>query len=625
MKREFLIAILLFSLLFPSKQFAQQYENFYTIKDSINNGYDSLLQVLGPDSMQGTGYYPNQRWIDFWEPLVFPSGDFQVEHTKQQQYISDYISGYYPDNSTSFNLNWEIIGPTQMPEGSSAHLKGMGQIHYIAFDPNDPTYQKVFACSPIGGLWKSTDGGANWVNAGTDKGLPLCGVSSIAIDPNNSDSWYISTGDGEALNRGGWQKTVGVYHSSDAGITWSLMGLENENYMRKIVFVRYQNIMHLFVATTTGIYEWDDGDTSPSFNQLIAGDFYDIEIDPVNPGIVYASGCGLNASVHKIDWINNTYTELPNIATIDPHEARRLIIDISPAAPNYLFIVATYNLDPLTSATAYLYRYDLSSSTLLPKGILPQAALGEPGVGPERAMGWAVSPVLNASGDLVMVFGNTAPISQSNNLLDNNPCTWTDVTSSNPNSPYSTCKIHVDMHHMIFTPNGQELWVGNDGGVYKSEMPDLINNWEEKNTGLAVAAVYYSAVSPIDEDIALSGQWDDGTIFYNRGGLNTWSQKHVVGGDGFQCHFDWNNVNNMWASYQYTVRRSTDGGLNFTPTSGANLHFNAFYVQNKVLSNILYGSNSSGVRRSTDFGLTWNNYANYPGVTNVNRQRKVHQ
>ncbi len=308
------------------------------------------------------------------------------------------------------------------------------------------------------------------------------------------------------------------------------------------------------------------------FTELIDGDLYDIEFDPQNTGIAYASGTGANTSIYKIDWINDIYTELPNLSSIPVEDGRRLIIEISEAAPEYLFIVATYKKTVILE-DAFLYRYSLSTNTIIPKGKLPYQTAGPQGVGPERAMGWTISPVLNNNNELIMVHGNTAPIRQSNNLLDETNCVWTNVTST-----YTSCEIHVDMHHMVFEPDGQTLWVGNDGGVYKSTMPDLINNWEEKSNGLAVATIHNLAVSEGNKDIALSGAFDCGSNLYTRNN-NEWNEKHVVGGDGFQCQFDWNNPNRMWASWQHGVWRSDNGGQNFYHKGGGFALGNIFHSE----------------------------------------------
>jgi hypothetical protein len=592
---------------------AQQEQNFYTIKTYWDNYYDSLLLVNGPDSMQGSGYNPYKRWVDYWEPKVYPHGDFSIERQEHEQYVADYLNGETTQNSAGFTLDWDFIGPDKMPEGASTAFKGLGQIHYIAFDPNDPTCDKMFACSPAGGLWRSLDGGNIWFNAGTDKGLPLCGVSSIAIDPENSDThWFVSTGNGDPMPDKSWaQNSIGLGRTIDGGINWEIIGLENIHQMRKVILKRHQGNIQLLVATTGGLYECEDALAgNPQFSLLEAGNFYDVEFDPQNTGIAYASSTGPNSSVYKINWINNSSAVLPSLSSIPVEDGRRLIIEISDAAPQYLFIVSTYMAG---SNTSYLYRYNLTTNEITPKGSLDQSALNEPGVGPERAMGWTVSPVLNNNNELIMVHGNTAPIRITSNLLDSYPCIWTNVTSG-----YSSCEIHVDMHYIVFEPDGQTLWVGNDGGVYKSTMPDLQANWQEKNNGLAVATIHHLAVTEDDKEIALSGAYDCGINLYTNSN-DLWSEKHVVyGWDGFQCQIDWDNANRMWAGTNGfgsgQIHRSVNGGLNFSSMAHG-FHWHSYFIQNNSMPEILYGTGESGLRRSTDYGDTWQMHSAYPGVS----------
>ncbi len=380
MKRNLLLLVIIISY-FGS--LSQESDNFYTIKTNLDMYFDSVINIYGLENMQGRDYNPYMRWVDYWQPILYPHGDFVIERQQHEQYISEFISGNITYSYTPFELEWNLIGPNSMPEGTQRWAKGLGQIHYIAFDPNDTLYLKMFACSPVGGLWKSFDGGENWINAGTDKGLPRCGVSSIAFDPDNSETnWFISTGNAESMpGRFLWQNSIGVARTTDGGGSWEIIGLTNVLRMRKLISTKYQGNVVLLVATTNGVYVCMDAlSAQPQFVKLIDGDFYDVEFDPISFGTAYASGTGLNTSVYSLDWINSTHEELQNLEMIPSHEGRRLIIDISPAAPENLFIVATYWGGPNTS---YLYRYNLPSSTLISKGMLPKADLNEPGVGPE--------------------------------------------------------------------------------------------------------------------------------------------------------------------------------------------------------------------------------------------------
>ena len=93
-----------------------------------------------------------------------------------------------------------------------------GRTRALIFDPNDATQETVYAGGVSGGLWKNTnisDINSVWTYVGISENLS---VSSIAIDPNNSNIWYVGTGESytgaDAVGNGLW-KTI------DGGATWS--------------------------------------------------------------------------------------------------------------------------------------------------------------------------------------------------------------------------------------------------------------------------------------------------------------------------------------------------------------------------------------------------------------------
>ena len=104
-----------------------------------------------------------------------------------------------------------------------------GRTRVVLFDPNDATQETVFAGGVSGGLWKNTNISSvesSWVQVGVSENLS---VSSIAVDPNNSDIWYVGTGEsytgGDAVGNGLW-KTI------DGGTTWNHVfgGVTGETY-----------------------------------------------------------------------------------------------------------------------------------------------------------------------------------------------------------------------------------------------------------------------------------------------------------------------------------------------------------------------------------------------------------
>ena len=104
MKRNTLLILLMCNFLY-SLVFSQQYQNFYTTKADLDPYYDSLIQVNGIDSMQGTGYKQYKRWVDYWEPLLYPNGDFAIYRQNLEQYVSDFVSGNAPQSVAPFTLD----------------------------------------------------------------------------------------------------------------------------------------------------------------------------------------------------------------------------------------------------------------------------------------------------------------------------------------------------------------------------------------------------------------------------------------------------------------------------------------------------------------------------------------
>jgi photosystem II stability/assembly factor-like uncharacterized protein len=91
-----------------------------------------------------------------------------------------------------------------------------GRVDALAVDPTNPNV--VYAGAAGGGVWKTVDGGANWVPL-TDS-QPSLVISSLAIDPNDHLVIYAGTGDRDGLDMYG----NGVLKSTDGGSHWLQLG-----------------------------------------------------------------------------------------------------------------------------------------------------------------------------------------------------------------------------------------------------------------------------------------------------------------------------------------------------------------------------------------------------------------
>ncbi|MEM9723822.1 MAG: glycosyl hydrolase, partial [Bacteroidota bacterium] len=104
-----------------------------------------------------------------------------------------------------------------------------GRIADIAVSPTDPSTWYVAAGS--GSLWKTTNRGITWQPVFDDQ--PSYSMGCVAIDPNNSETVWVGTGENVSGRHVGWGD--GIYKSTDGGKTWKNMGLQDSEHIGKIL------------------------------------------------------------------------------------------------------------------------------------------------------------------------------------------------------------------------------------------------------------------------------------------------------------------------------------------------------------------------------------------------------
>ncbi len=180
-----------------------------------------------------------------------------------------------------------------------------------------------------GGVYKTTDGGVNWVNVSDG----FFGTGSVgAIGVSESDPNIIYVGMGESPIRGNVSHGDGVYKSMDAGKTWKRSGLDDSRHIARLrVHPKNPDLVyaavlgHIFGAhEQRGVYRSKDGGKTwerilYKHNQTGA---IDLILDPSNPNVMYAgmwevkrtpysleSG-GKNGGLFKSTDGGDTWTEL---------------------------------------------------------------------------------------------------------------------------------------------------------------------------------------------------------------------------------------------------------------------------------------------------------------------------
>ncbi len=498
-----------------------QNTNFYDVQNAFNEHWGDAIYE------RGKGYKQYKRWEYFMEPRVYPTGERPSGKTLMQA-LKDKEKMPAKSNSA-----WQPVGPTYWL--SQAWNPGLGRVNVIAVDPQIGT--RIYVGTPGGGLWRSNNNGNTWTPL-TDYFMSI-GVSGIAINPSNSNEIYISTGDGNATDT----YSIGVLKTTDGGATWQPTGLlhdVSENIRCSKIVMHPNNHNILWVGTSNGLYVTTNG--GDTWVRPIAEQIRDIELQPGNPEIVYASGRRLFRSENAGTSFSNVSDGVPNQS-----EVNRLEIAVTPANSQIVYMVAGSEAN---SGFYGLYRstdggvtFELRSNT---PNILTWAQNGSG----EGGQSWydlaiAASPV-NANAVLVGGINVWASINGGNTWSIRSHWAW----------PSNIGYTHADIHTLEFFNN--VLYCGSDGGVFRAN--STVSEWTDRSAGLQISQFYKIAVSATDPSRILTAAQDNGTNIFVWNG----DYLHLLGGDGNMAAIDYSNHDVLYSAYPGgSFQKSTNGGDDF--------------------------------------------------------------
>ncbi len=484
---------------------------------------------------------------------------------------------------------WNLLGPIEPAIGTST----IGQVNTVAFNPTNPL--RMYAGTPAGGVWTSSDGGQHWLNLNIDT-LAIIGVSDIWINPADSNNIILTLGDRDEnasyIPQGG-----ALFQSTDGGVSWtrsgevdtsgSIVPLTNFTGSR---FLKNTATGAMFLASSVGLFS----STNFGLNwntRMYKEKVWDLKSRPTDAVVLYAViGGRIYRSLNSGTSFALATTGLPSVATSR--------IQLAVTAANQAVVYALYsNVDGTFGG---LYKSSDYGSSWTLRSSSPNIFANSQGSGANGNNNLALAV---SSTNENIVFAGGVNIWKS---VDGGQ-TWSQ-SSDNVTNSNGLSIVSADIHELKFAPapRTQILYASTGSGVFMSA--DTGRTWQNYSSGLQVAQMSGSAHHPTVDSLYLTAG-PLGVLRYVKG---TWTKCSSVPAIDVMYHPEQANVAYM-ATQSGKLFRSKDSGSTFTedisPTNapvGTGLHPYVFNPKN-------YSTCYAVLRdiwKTTNNGATWSRIIN---------------
>jgi len=405
-------------------------------------------------------------------------------------------------------LHWRMIGPFR--GGRTRAATG------VASQPN------VFYVGQVnGGVWKSDDYGRTWAPIFDHE--PTQSIGAIAVAPSDPNIIYVASGEG--LHRPDLSVGNGIYKSTDAGKTWTHLGLRDGQQIPALA-IDPRDSNRVFAAVLghpygpseeRGLFRSADG--GQSWQRVLNKDentgASDVQIDPTNPDVIYASMWearegpwednnevnGAGGGLFKSTDGGNTWRPLSNGL---PKELAQIYVAIAPSDPRRI-----YGTLGTASGTLAVYRSDDGGESWShitddprPSGRIGGGDLPVPKVDPKNA-------------DVVYVASTVTMKSADGGK------TWSGFRGAPGGDDYQNLWINPNDPNII-------LLVSDQGALVSVNRGATWSSWYNQPT----AQIYHVSVSDTFPYRVCGGQQESGSVcIATRGndGAITYREWHPVG------------------------------------------------------------------------------------------------
>jgi len=413
-------------------------------------------------------------------------------------------------------------------ESPTTHNQGIIVSLYI--DPDN--IDNIYAGTNSSGMFHTQDGGQTWQNVTDNILMPGLGVLDIAVNNNNANEIYISTGNNH--NNYG----TGIYKTSDNCNTWQqvLTFDPNERMIGRRLLINPQNPSIVYALINKYVYRTTNGGTNWEivFDQLEYDPGHwdknkylqDIEIKPNDYNTVYISSVGIKTSTNPNHllcaelWKTHNATDASvNWQRIEnglPDFVERIGIAVSTNEPNRLFIGYSLPSNLPNRVSFYLKSSEYPAYTISDvfskEDFYPGYSASYSGLG-YFALDMEMSPT---DPSIMYLGGYNLEVLDINTAVTKK---FYSVTSSS--NPY----FHVDQRvfKTAVSDGNTYLYCGNDGGVSRFDYENNIM-LSLNGTGLDNLQYFGIANSELIPEFHIGGTQDNGEI---GNGTGNWLRYNV--------------------------------------------------------------------------------------------------
>ncbi|MDA9056330.1 hypothetical protein N9K49_00590 [Flavobacteriaceae bacterium] len=488
------------------------------------------------------------------------------------------------------------------PGGMSGRVTSIDVVH------SNPDI--MYAGTASGGLWKSTSGGIKW--APIFENEATASIGAVAIQQSNPSVIWVGTGEGNPRNslNGGY----GIYKSLDGGKNWILMGLQKTRHIHRVI-IDPTNPNTVYAAAIgspwgehpeRGVYKTTDG--GKTWNKILytnqKSGAADLVMDPENPNKLIAAmwehkrdpwffnsggeGSGLYSTYDGGD----TWKKISSEDGLPEGNLGRIGIAIAPSKPDVIYALIEAKKNALYKSTDGGVNWKMVSDNMDEIGNRPfyYADIFVDSQNENRL--FSIFTYVNVSEDGGKSFKQLMPAYG----VDNG--------------------IHPDHHAWWIHPtNGDFMIDGNDGGMNITK--DGGNSWRFIGN-LPVAQFYHINIDNefpynVYGGMQDNGSWRGPAYVWRAQGIRNSYWQEISFGDGFDVIPDKDNSQFGWTMSQegYVSRYDWKTGNNYIvrpthPDADVTLRFNwnaAINIDPNSNSTLYFGSQF--VHKSTDKGETW--------------------